>query len=149
MTIVAHKIILKSEEHFEGKLPLHHLGALLAELPLVIRAAVSMAFRNRSQVKGRRPAWLERASDVRFVDHDGNGDSALYFEAPILGEAANDLYSQTCLFSEFDDRPDPNDTAFDLFGDVLNDVQLRNVDSSHFTFRSVFVESTHTLQSSL
>lgn len=132
MSVVVHKVILQNDKHFGRKLPPHHLGMLFAELPFAIRASVSMAFRNRSQVKGRRPGWLERASDVRFVDHQGNGESVLYFEAPPLGEAAPDVYAQQALFPDADDRPAKEDTAFDLFGDVLADVQQRNADSTHY-----------------
>jgi len=132
MNAVVHKIILRNDEHYGRKLPPHHLGRLFAELPLAIRASVSMAFRNRSHAKGRRPRWLDQASDVRFVDHQGNGESVLYFEAPLLGEAAADIYAQPSLFPDADDRPAKEDTAFDVFGDVLTDVQRRNVDSGHF-----------------
>jgi hypothetical protein len=132
MSIVIHKVILKNNERYGRKLPPHHLGMLLAELPLALRSTVSMAFRNRSQVKGRRPDWLDRAADVRFVHHEGNGESILYFEAPQLGEAAADIYAQQSLFPEADDRPAKEDTAFDVFGDVLADVQARNADSGHY-----------------
>ncbi len=132
MSVVVHKVVLKNDEHFGRKLPPHHLGMLLAELPLAIRASVSMAFRNRSHIKGRRPVWLERASDVRFVDHQGNGESVLFFEAPRLGDAASDIYAQQALFPEADDRPAQEDTAFDLLGDVLADIQERNADSNHY-----------------
>lgn len=132
MSVVVHQVILQNDEHFGRKLPPHHLGLLLAELPLAIRASVSMAFRNRSHRKGRRPNWLDRASDVRFVDHQGNGESVLYFEAPPLGEAAADVYAQQSLFPDADDRPAEEDTAFDVFGDVLADVQHRNADSTHY-----------------
>ncbi|MFO0946645.1 MAG: hypothetical protein U1D30_11970 [Planctomycetota bacterium] len=132
MSTLIHRVVLQNDAHFGRKLPLHHLGVFLAELPLAIRAAVSMAFRNRSQVKGRRPDWLERSTDVRFVDHQGNGESVLYFEAPALGEAAREMYEQPTLAPEFDDRPAREDTAFDLLGDVLADVQQRNGDSARF-----------------
>jgi hypothetical protein len=132
MSVIVHKVILQNNQHFGRKLPPHHLGILFAELPLAIRATVSMAFRNRSHVKGRRPGWLDRAADVRFVDHQGNGESVLYFEAPLLGEAAADVYAQQSLFPEADDRPAKEDTAFDVFGDVLADVQKRNSDSEHY-----------------
>lgn len=132
MTVVVHKVILQNNQHFGCKLPLQHLGMLFAELPLAIRACVSMAFRSRSYVKGRRPGWLDRAADVRFLDHDGNGKSVLYFEAPQLGEAAADLYAQPSLFPDSDDRPHKEDTAFDVFGDVLADVATGNADSEHY-----------------
>jgi hypothetical protein len=132
MSFVVHRVILPNNGHFGHKLPPHHLGLLFAELPLVIRASVSMAFRNRSRIPGRRPGWLDRASDVRFVDHQGNGETVLFFEAIPLGEAAADIYAQQSLFPEADDRPAQADTAFDLFGDVLADVQQRNADSAHY-----------------
>lgn len=132
MSVVVHEVILHSDKHFGRKLPPLHLGRLLVEIPIVIRASVSMAFRNRSHVKGRRPGWLERASDIRFVAHEGHGRSTLYFEAPPLGEAAPEVYSQQSLFPEVDDRPDKSDTAFDLFGDILADVRERNADSVHY-----------------
>ncbi|HND56346.1 MAG TPA: hypothetical protein PLV92_28205, partial [Pirellulaceae bacterium] len=132
MSGIVHKVILKNDRHFGRKLPVEHLGKLFAELPQAIRASVSMAFRNQSSGKGRRPRWLDRAADVRFVDHQGSRESVLYFEAPPLGEAAPEVYEQQTLFPEADDRPSKEDTAFDLFGDVLADVGQRNSDSAHF-----------------
>lgn len=132
MSVVVHKVILQNNEDYGRKLPPKHLGILFVELPQAIRATVSMAFRNRSHVKGRRPGWLDRAADVRFVGHEGNGNSVLYFEAPQLGEAAAEVYAQPSLFPDTDDRPDKEDTAFDVFGDVLNDVWTRNADSEHY-----------------
>ena len=132
MSVVVHKVILQNNEHYGRKLPPQHLGILFVELPLAIRATVSMAFRNRSHVSGRRPGWLDRAADVRFVGHEGNGKSVLYFEAPQLGEAAAEVYAQPSLFPDTDDRPDKEDTAFDVFGDVLADVRTRNADSEHY-----------------
>ena len=142
MSVVVHKVVLRSDQQFGGKLPLHHLGLLLAELPLAIRGCVSMAFRNRSHVRGRRPGWLDRAADVRFVDHQDHGEPVLYFEAPPLGEAAPDVYAQQSLFPEADDRPAAEDTAFDLLGDLLADVQQQNTDSIHFD-RSLLRRITH------
>ncbi len=89
-----------------------------------------MALRNRSTAHGRRPAWLERAADIRFADHQGNGETTLYFEAPTLGEAAPEIYAQNTFFPEM--RPDPTDTGFDLLGDVLFEVDQGNADSQQF-----------------
>lgn len=129
MNIRLHKIHLQSEQHFGGKLPPQYLGYFLAELPIVVQQTLSMAFRNRSSLQGRRPQWLDRAGDIRFVDHGGNGVSILYFEAPTLGEAAHELYQQGELWPS---RPDGEDTCFDLLGDVLTDVAANNADSDHF-----------------
>ena len=67
MTIHKHQICLESEQHFDGRLPSHHLGFLLADLPVAVRGAVSMALCNRSKTLGKQPEWLKRASDLRFT----------------------------------------------------------------------------------
>jgi hypothetical protein len=126
---VVQEINLISPEHFAGKLPPHDVGLFLAALPPAVRAAVSMALQSRSCSKGRRPDWLSRAADIRFVGHAGNGATTLRFEAPTLGEAAEELYRQGELFPS---RPDAQDTALDVFGDVLLDVAQRNADSERF-----------------
>jgi hypothetical protein len=130
MTTVAHKIVLRSDQQFHGKLPPRHIGLLLADLPLTIRQAVSMALRSRSTARGPSPAWLKEAADIRFVGHETNGDTALWFEAPRLGDAAPEIYSQGSLFPE--SRPPAEDTGFDLLADVLIDVERRNADSPRF-----------------
>ena len=131
MSVAVHKILLPGEEHFGGKLPPRHLGLLLAELPLAVREAVSMALRNRSRLPGSQPKWLACAADVRFIGHGENGVTTLYFEAPVLGEAAREIYQQQQL-SGFSTRPSPDNTGFDLLGDVLADVQRRDADSGNY-----------------
>lgn len=130
MTTVAHKIVLKSERQFHGKLPPRHIGLLLADLPLTVRHAVSMALRTRSTARGPLPDWLKHAADIRFVGHETNGDTALWFEAPRIGDAAPEIYSQGSLFP--DSRPPAEDTGFDLLADVLLDVERRNADSPRY-----------------
>ena len=76
MSTVVHQVSLVSQEHFAGKLPPHQVGVLLAELPLAVRGAVSMALLNRSCHKGKRPGWPTRAGDIRFTE--GNGVSSLF-----------------------------------------------------------------------
>ena len=66
---------------------------------------------------------------MRFVGQEGTDDTTLYFEAPPLGEAAARLYDQQELWAT---RPDPEATGFDLLGDVICDVALRNADSERF-----------------
>jgi hypothetical protein len=133
MNRIVHPVILKSHEHFDGKLPPRAVGYFLAELPGLVRAAVSMALRCRSQQAGRRPAWLDRAADIRYdvrnASRSGDGETTLYFEAPPLGEAAEELYRQGELWPT---RPAAADTGFDLLGDVLADVDARNADSDRF-----------------
>jgi len=129
VTTVIHQVTLASDEHFGGKLPPHFLGMFLAELPSVIRGAVAMALSNRSVPKGKGPAWLDRAADIRFVDHQGNGNTTLFFEAPQLGQAAHECYHPG---ERWGSRPDPDSTGFDLLGKVLHEVESQNTDSDHF-----------------
>jgi hypothetical protein len=131
MNAVVHKIILKSEQHFQGKLPSHHLGLLLAEIQPAVRSAISMALRNRSSMPGTKPNWLLNAADIRFLNHKENGFTTLFFEAPTLGEAAQEIYQQN-LLPGFSTRPPTDYTGFDLFTSVLTDIQQRNTDSERY-----------------
>jgi hypothetical protein len=88
-----------------------------------------MALRNRSSVPGRHPEWLDRAADIRFVGHEANEHATLQFEAPALGEAAQELYRQQEFWPT---RPEPEDTGFDLLGDVLSEIAAQNADSERF-----------------
>ncbi|HYE21803.1 MAG TPA: hypothetical protein VEA69_25410 [Tepidisphaeraceae bacterium] len=71
------------------------------------------------------------ATDVRFVDmsRGGDGNTVLHFEAPRFGEVAGEVYEQGLLFGSL---PEPQDTAFDLMGDVVNDVALKVRDSEKY-----------------
>jgi hypothetical protein len=129
MNPILQEITLKSEQHFGRRLPPYTLGKALVEIPVVVRSAISMAFRGRSGAHGKRPGWLTAASDIRFVGHIGTDESVLQFEVPRLGEAAGDLYKQGELWPS---RPDGNDTGFDLWCDILADVDAKNEDSDRF-----------------
>jgi len=59
--------------------------------------------------------------------------SILTFEAPTLGEAAPELFRQTEF--PWTNRPNPEDTGFDLLGDVLKDVAQGNAESERFDAR--------------
>jgi len=69
------------------------------------------------------------ASDVRVVDVTGDDVTQVRFDVPCLGDAARELYAQEELFPR---RPRPEDTGFDLLGDVLSDVAARNENSDRF-----------------
>jgi hypothetical protein len=94
MSAIVHQILLYSDQHFGKRLPPHHLGFLLAEIPVAVQQSIAMALRRRSSTQGRHPSWLDTAADIRFVDHDGNGATVLYFEVPTLGDAAPEIYRQ-------------------------------------------------------
>jgi hypothetical protein len=90
-----------------------------------------MAFRHASRFRGRPPEWLQRATDVRFLEQDREDDETtkLIFEAPRFGDVAQEPYQQGQLFEQ---PPDQDDTAFDLFGDVLKDITNRASNSERF-----------------
>jgi hypothetical protein len=62
----------------------------------------------------------------------GEGFTRLHFEAPRLGEAAEEPYKQGELFET---RPAPSDTAFDLIGDVVGDILRSERNSWRFDAR--------------
>lgn len=130
MTVHKHEICLKSDQHFEGRLPTHHLGFLMADLPFAIRGAVSMALRNRSKSTGKQPSWLRKASDIRFTGHGGNGVTHLQFELPSLNDAAREVYQQELLFDS--DRPDGSLTGLDLLMNVFSEIDAERADSNAF-----------------
>jgi hypothetical protein len=130
MTIKRHEICLESDKDFSGRLPTHHLGYLLANLPVAVRGAVSMALRNRSKTPGQLPGWLKRASDLRFTGHGGNGVTHLRFELPSLEDAASEVYQQRELFDS--GRPDGKLTGLDLLMRVIQDIDTVQADSDAF-----------------
>jgi hypothetical protein len=126
---VIQTVALRSNRAYGGRIPPAPVGHLLTAVPKVVRQCVSMAYQRRSTSQGKPSSWLVAASDVRVVQVKGDHDTVVQFDAPPLGEAARDLYIQGELWST---RPDPEDTAFDLLGDVLNDVSSENEDSERF-----------------
>ncbi len=124
-----HTVVLRSPEHYGQKVPPGPLGDFLRELPSAIRLAIRMALAGASTSRGKRPTWLTSASDIRLVDYQGADETILRFEAPPLGEAASELYSQQELWPT---RPDRNDTGFDVLADVVEEVAANNLDSERF-----------------
>jgi hypothetical protein len=96
-----------------------------------VRQAILMGFVGRSRLPGRPPSWLVSASDIRFVGFDGasDGDTVLHFEAPPLGEAAEEMYRQMEWWST---KPPADDTGFDLLADIIGDVADQRADSDRF-----------------
>ena len=129
MNMTVQTVTLLSNEHFGRKVPPGAFGELLRVIPDAIRFSIRMAFESRSRAKGKRPGWLSAAADIRFLDHAGNDETILHFEAPRLGDAASELYRQREIWAT---RPDPEDTGFDLLGDVVGDVASNNSDSDRF-----------------
>lgn len=107
------------------------IGPVLAHLHDTLQDSVRMGFLHSSRARGRVPASLRLAADVRYIGHSADGDTAtlLYFQVPSFGEAAADLYRQQSLW---EDGPQPEQTAFELLGSALSDVATHCADSSRF-----------------
>jgi hypothetical protein len=130
MPPLAHQVRLTSPHHYGRHAPPAAVGEFLRLLPPTVKQAVRMGFAGRSISRGRQPAWLAAAADIRFVGYDERGgDTLLCFEAPTFGEAAEELYRERELWPT---KPLPEDTSFDLLGDVLTDVAAEAEDSERF-----------------
>ncbi|WP_165234369.1 hypothetical protein [Aquisphaera insulae] len=123
-------VTIRSVRRFEHGLPSEPLGRALSGMQEVVRLSIAMAFRGQSTPRSKRPGWLQRMSDLRFLGFDAHDGTSLRFEAPALGEAAPELYRQGEFF--WIERPDADDTGFDILGDVLQDVAEAKEDSDRF-----------------
>ncbi|MBM4042122.1 MAG: hypothetical protein FJ290_26800 [Planctomycetes bacterium] len=131
MQMIEHTLDVRGPKVSDGQRSPSAIGWVLAWVEALGRETVSMAFRYTSRERGRPPAWLVAATTVRFADMSpGDGFTRLHFEAPRLGEAAEEPYKQGELFPE--SRPAPSDTAFDLIGDVVQDIRSAKRDSWRF-----------------
>ena len=130
MSHITQTITLTSDQHYGRRLPSGALGQALRAIPAAVERSISMAFRGRSRVRGPRPGWLQAAADIRFIDHLGDDASILVFEVPRLGDVAPELYRRQEFF--WSSHPGPDDTGFDLLGDVLTDVANRDENSDRY-----------------
>ncbi len=107
------------------------IGPVLANLHATLQDTVRMGFMHSSRARGRVPAQLKAAADVRYIGHSADDDSAtlLRFEVTPFGSAAPGIFKQKRLW---DDGPEPEQTVFELLGASLADVAARREDSSRF-----------------
>jgi len=115
--------------------------------------SVRLAVDGASSASGRPPSWLERASDIRFVDYVADGeDTLVVLELPTLGEAAEDLYRQVQMW---DTRPAPEQTAVEVFSRVIDEVASESGESEWFdagllrrvkTLQRLFTTELHSVQ---
>lgn len=131
MQTVEHTITLHSQEPLGGRLPPVPLGKVLAQTGEFVSLAVRMRLEGISRSRGRRPDWLNAASDIRFIGHSSNGNGAtiLAFDAPRIGEVVPDKLLQQDLFSN---TPSAKDTPFDLIADAVSAVNAAKRDSNLF-----------------
>lgn len=115
-----------------GKSPRPELiGPVFTHLHDTLQDAVRMGFLHSSRARGRIPACLRAAAEVRFSGHSATqaGGTLLHFEVPSFGEVAGEMFSQKLLW---EDGPKPDQTAFELLGAALSDVRKRERESSRF-----------------
>jgi hypothetical protein len=107
------------------------IGPVLTHLHSTLQDTVRMGFLHSSRARGRVPAMLKAAAQVRYLGHSAVGESAtlLRFEVATLGSAAAEVFQQQRLW---DEGPDPEQTVFELLGASLADVAARRTNSSRF-----------------
>ncbi len=107
------------------------IGPVFTHLHDTLQDAVRMGFLHSSRARGRIPACLKAAAEVRFSGHSSTqaGGTLLHFEVPSFGEVAGELFSQKLLW---EDGPKPDQTAFELLGAALSDVRKRQRESNRF-----------------
>lgn len=107
------------------------IGPVLTRLHDTLQDTVRMGFLHTSRARGRIPASIKAAADVRYLGHSAEceGATVLRFEVAPFGEVAADLFSQAQLW---EDGPQPDETAFELLAAALEDVGSRRGESSRF-----------------
>jgi hypothetical protein len=100
-------------------------------LHATLQDTVRMGFLHSSRARGRVPAQLKAAADVRYLGHSAAGEAAtlLKFAVPRFSVAAPDIFRQQRLW---EDGPEPDQTVFELLGSALLDVAARRKDSNRF-----------------
>lgn len=131
MNLVERSFRLEADEGLGGKPRPELIGPILTHLHDTLQDSVRMGFLHSSRARGRVPAALKSAADVRYLGHSADGDNAtlLRFEVAPFGEAAEELFKQQVLWAE---GPQPEQTAFELLGSALCDVAGHRVDSNRF-----------------
>lgn len=125
-----HTVTLKGATSYGSRIPPVPVGRVLRHVPRIVAQAIRMAFQGRSTARGQRPQWLTDMSDVRLVDVSGGDDTVVRFDAPRFGDAPGDLYDQLQLWPTL--KPEPENTGFDLLGDILDDIARKDKNSVHF-----------------
>lgn len=126
-----HEVRLRADDPKHGYAPPEPVSNAIRHVPGLLSQAVRMGFQGASTVRGQKPRWLRAMSDVRLVGVDGQDEPIIRFDAPQFGDVAEGLYSQLQMALGFP-RPGPEDTGFDLLGDLLSDLAAHERDSARF-----------------
>lgn len=124
-----HKLKLTGGTHGELRISAAVLREALGALLHGARLATRFAVEGESVRKGPRPAWLDSACAIEITGLAA-GSAVIEMEAPTLQEADAAKFGdggQRSLFTEGDPHLGEQ-TAVDLFGEVLASVVERNAD---------------------
>jgi hypothetical protein len=126
----AQSLVIDTKGKYGKRVPMDLCGDLFRQLYPMMGHSVRMAVEGTSATVGAQPAWLHRASDVRVLGFsEKHGKTLLKLEAPTLGDAAKDLYSQNAFWET---RPPQEDTAINVFARVMLEVRKSNLESTLF-----------------
>lgn len=131
MNTVERSFRLEAKEGLGARPRPELIGPVLTHLHATLQDTVRMGFLHSSRARGRVPAQLKAAADVRFIGHSADGEAAtlLHFAVPDFETAAPEVFRQNRLW---DDGPEPRQTVFELLGAALADVAARREDSNRF-----------------
>jgi hypothetical protein len=131
LNLVERTFELRGTEGLGAKPRPELIGPVLSKVQDTLLASVRMGFLHSSRTRGRVPAALRRAADVRYLGHEGsaNDSTILRFEVPQFGSVAEELFAQGQLW---DTGPKPEQTAFDLLSASLHDIRLMARDSERY-----------------
>lgn len=129
--MIEHTIRLLGPGAGHGKPSPEAIGPLLSALGPAVRDCLRIAFFSSSRIKGRPYKALQRAWDIRLSGIRGGSDESteVILEAPRLGEAAPLFYEQMDLW---DDAPGPDETALDVLGSTLTDINSGQPSSNRY-----------------
>ena len=121
-------LVIDTKEKYGKRVPMDLCGDIFRRLAPMMGHSVRMAIEGTSATVGAQPMWLRKASDVRVIGFDENrGSTLLNLEAPPLGEAAKELYTQNAFWET---RPSEQDTAVNVFARVMLEVRKANAEST-------------------
>ncbi|HMD97698.1 MAG TPA: hypothetical protein VKM93_10270 [Terriglobia bacterium] len=124
------EILIETNENYGRRPPMDFCGAVFRGFAPMLGYSVRMALEGSSSSVGAPPSWLRKAADVRVTGFaERAGATILNLEAPLLGEAAQEIYSQNTLWET---KPAPNETAVNVLARVLGDVRDANDESAFY-----------------
>lgn len=131
MKTMRHSLRVSGPRSRDGRPTFTGLGSVMATIGTAARDATCMRFRHASRIQGRRPDWLREVSDLNPVGIEEAGDHAkvVVVEAPVLGDAAKELYTHRGLFDTF---PDQSATALDVLGETVGVIAEQNAASEWY-----------------